>query len=386
MGCSVKKSFAKYLFFSLALTLIACNQTRKLDQSETEVASQNFSAHDVNLYPMDKLVCSPFGDNSEPGDLKMGIKAELFYFNSYQPNYTTVKDFFKYANNSHRQIFFNQIFAPTRYFTRGFTSETGEMFKTNEGLPLVESFGLKFRTTLKLSSDQEEGEYEFALIADDGAILKYKNSNNQWVELVNNDGVHAARMGCSSNTVNMTRDTELEVELDYFQGPRYAIALVPIWRKANPNNVNKDPSCGLTGRQEFWDRDNNSKPTQGWLELESRGWTVISSKNFHLPHEADFNPCAHGEAPTISNFFVEVIRPGLVLLQWETDIEATSQVRIVDDSGLETLTVSDNVLTKLHQVILSNQPVNKTLYLQAVSISNSYGKSLSPVASIRMEE
>ncbi len=65
---------------------------------------------------------------------------------------------------------------------------------------------------------EREGSYRFSLLADDGARLKL---NNKLV--IDNDGVH--RAAAISAGATLTRGVH-EIKVEYFQGPRYTVALV----------------------------------------------------------------------------------------------------------------------------------------------------------------
>ena len=93
------------------------------------------------------------------------------------------------------------------------------------------------------------GTYRFSLMADDGARLKL---NGKLV--VDNDGVHQAQALSASAT--LSRGVH-ELELDYFQGPRFAVALVlavappaGAWRIFDMEDFKppKDPEQWVKGR------------------------------------------------------------------------------------------------------------------------------------------
>ena len=65
---------------------------------------------------------------------------------------------------------------------------------------------------------EKEGQYRFSLLADDGARLEV---NNKLV--IDNDGVHSAFAISAGAT--LSRGVH-EIKVEYFQGPRYTVALV----------------------------------------------------------------------------------------------------------------------------------------------------------------
>ena len=72
--------------------------------------------------------------------------------------------------------------------------------------------------------------YEFFLKSDDGSRLTI---NGQ--QVIDNDGEHGAR---EKNGKITLKKGEHKVELDYFQGPRYRIALQLFWK--TPSNTRKE--------------------------------------------------------------------------------------------------------------------------------------------------
>lgn len=99
-----------------------------------------------------------------------------------------------------------------------------EGFPTPEMQSVVEDFAIRFRGELAIDTP---GLYIFGLYADDGAKLYIDGTL-----VVDNDGIHAAK----GETGSITLSTGVHpVEIHYFQGPRYAIALQ--WYYAPPKGA-----------------------------------------------------------------------------------------------------------------------------------------------------
>lgn len=75
--------------------------------------------------------------------------------------------------------------------------------------------------TSEIDSDPE-GDYQIALLADDGAVLQASDTGAGFTTLIDNDGTHPTKMACASRTVHMSRDSRIPIKLDYYQGPRYS--------------------------------------------------------------------------------------------------------------------------------------------------------------------
>ena len=107
------------------------------------------------------------------------------------------------------------ITANLNVFPRDYT----EGFPTPKMQSVVENFAIRFRGKLVIKTP---GKYTFTLNADDGAKL-YIDRNL----VVNNDGIHSpmSRRGSRTLTAGMHN-----IEIHYFQGPRYHIALQWFYR------------------------------------------------------------------------------------------------------------------------------------------------------------
>lgn len=332
------------------------------------------STFDTNLYPLNKVVCDPF-DPGTPGP-NDGMIATLYYRGTGQERWYTVNEYIEKGKKSQQHLFFSKLDVPTRLFSMGFPSETGESIKNDEQNVLNEYFALSVSSILKLAPADAEGEYELALLSDDGAVMQIRDENGVYQNVVNNDGDHPSRLGCGQR-VQMTHDTELVVRLNYYQGPRYHISLIPMWRKVD-SSTSAEPRCGHTGNNLFFDYNNNSQPQPAYNELLARGWKPISADNWNMPGFALFNPCTEGTIPVISQLTNVANLEGSVRFQWTTNIPASSQVLYKNlRTGEELLTIADNRLRPVHNVSIINLVQGDTYEFRAISISADYGKAIS---------
>ncbi|WP_413288265.1 hypothetical protein [Bdellovibrio sp. HCB337] len=361
----------------LTIMTAACTTQFQPSENVTAVATSEAVMNapvDLNLHPLNKTVCDPFNDNSTQV-MSQGVMGTLFYKTAAMPRMYSAIDFTTLTQKSDKTLFFADMNVPTRPFSDGFSTQTTGVLADDTGSKLIEYFGIKFETTLQLSDADEEGDYELALLSDDGTRLKIKDPmTDTWREIINNDGDHSTRMGCATETIRMTRRTQIPLEVIYYQGPRLHIANVLIWRKAS--QAGKDIQCGTAGNKYFFDPDNGSTPLQVYNEMQSRGWKPVAPANFWLDNT--YNPCAQGTKPLISNFRVTEIIATDVFLAWTTDIPASSQVRLINQAtGEEILTSSDNLLRTTHSIHVSGLQPNTTYKAQAASISQDLGNSLS---------
>jgi len=105
-------------------------------------------------------------------------------------------------------IYTNTLDIPQRSFTDGFPGITDRF----------EWFAIKYTGTFDIN---KEGEYAFRLVSDDGSRLIIDNN-----KIIDNDGQHS--VSSASGKAYLTRGSH-SIEVDYFQGPRYDIALQLYW-------------------------------------------------------------------------------------------------------------------------------------------------------------
>jgi len=368
------------MVITFAETLTGCtNFFRSGEDVGAEITSQGFmsSKVDLNLHPMNKNICDPLGGQNTTQVMTQGVQGTLFYRTSSMPIFNKVQDYIDLAQKSDKTLFFADMNVPTRLFSEGFSTQTTGVLMDDSGNKLIEYFGIKFETNLQLTETDQDGDYELALLSDDGTRLQFQDPvDNTWKEIINNDGDHPTRMGCATRTIHMDHRTNLPIQTIYYQGPRYHIANILMWRKASV--AGQDPACGTSGNTYFFDPDNNSVPLKPYNDLLARGWAPVAPGNFWLNNTASYNPCVQGTPPVISNFNISESFGTDVILSWTTNIPASTQVRLVNQTtGEETLTASDNMLGTDHQVHLSGLKHGDTYNAQAVSISQDLGNAIS---------
>lgn len=368
------------VMMTVALSLTACGDLfqKESEDLQAEASSPALMASkvDLNLHPLNKTVCDPFNDNSTQV-MTQGVQGSLYYRTSSMPIMKKAEDYINFTKKSDKTLFFADMNVPTRLFSAGFQTQTTGVLVDDANNKLIEYFGIKFESTLQLSENDEEGDYELALLSDDGTRLKIKDPRTDtWREIIDNDGDHPTRMGCASEVIRMTRRTQIPIEAIYYQGPRYHIANILMWRKASV--AGKDAACGQSGNNLFFNPDKGSEPLKAYKDLLARGWKPVAAENFWLNNT--YNPCTEGTKPVITGFRTTEVALTDVFLNWTTDIPASTQVRVINQStGEEILTAADNFLRTDHVVRVSGLKPNTTYSAQAVSISQDLGHSLSAV-------
>lgn len=252
-----------------------------------------------------EIVCDPFSSNPDRVGTprigpRQGLVGTLRYLEKgLRPDgsymYTKVDDYLKFGKDSNLTLFFDRLNVPTRPWDRGFTNRDGEVFKnplTKEAL--YEYFALEIKSQLKLGAKDMAGDYQLALLSDDGAALEVKDANSPdgYRNFIDNDGVHPTRMGCSFTSVHLEKNTAIPFKLKYYQGPRYHISLVLMWRPVPKNGDKNESLCGQEGNDLFYDSSTNpATPQKAYRDLEARGWRPLEADNFLLQADSYSNPC-----------------------------------------------------------------------------------------------
>ncbi len=359
-----------FILFTFILILVSCSDSA----FETSLSADGtiFNIVDDKIFDikLDNLVCDPF----QKGDVSSthGLKASLY---SVQPDQTDVVDgFFKIGVRSEQEIYFSNLNVPTRSFDLGFPTVTGDVLKKDNGESIFEWFGLKIESELKLGADDEEGWYELAILSDDGSRI-YVNDEL----VVDNDGAHETKLACGTQKFYMNRNTKLPVRIEYFQGPRYHISLIPLMRRVT-SETQDETACGDFGNDLFFDSENDSAAQPAYHELIGRGWKTMTPQNWGIPgaDSGNFNPCAEGEVVIMSALNVDVSQSDQIKVTWRTDKPATSQVVFKNRRTGKKFTVSGGrVLSQDHEVILPISTRRDVFDVTAISITKDLGKVVS---------
>lgn len=185
------------------------------------------------------------------------------------------------------KLYFSDVNVPTRAFDKGFPRLGGGLIKDDQDHTLVEYFRIDLDGFIELGSAMPEGDYELAILADDGAQLELGRERTVYAS--NPSHTETKLMCGGGQTVRLRHNETLPLNLSYFQGPRYHIALMLLWRQATGE---AEPLCGQKGNNLWFDSTKTpSKPQAAFRALESRGWSVVPATAFRLPDDEILNPC-----------------------------------------------------------------------------------------------
>lgn len=320
----------------------------------------------------ERTVCDPFKTNS-PQARDRGLVGNLLFLSDDQPRYSNIADFMNNAHVAEVNIYLDRLFMPTRPFDRGFYTQSGTLVTNANGNTLYEYFGMHLEAQLQLSTNEPAGYYQLATLADDGALLKIPDGAGGFKTIVNNDGTHSTKMACATEPVWLDHNTKIPMILQYYQGPRYHISLVTMWRPwpdgvSNTNAV-VDPYCGRSGNSLFF--DSTKDPVEAktpFYELLSRDWKVLENANYNFPDQ-EVNPCVPTEEPlAILSFTLSDVLRDRVTLNWTTNIPSTSQGWSKNVStSVSGTTALNSTLVQTHSVTITGLAPNTLYSVKALS-------------------
>ncbi len=331
--------------------------------------SQTSTVGSFNFKDAENTVCDPLTNNSATSPAN-GLLAKLYLkSDAMDPKNKSVIEYYNHGLAMDKKIYFADVNVPTQPFTKGFSTISGDSLVDAQGNKVIENFALEYTSVLQLADGQAEGDYEIASLADDGSRLFVKE-NNIWNELINNDGEHSTRMGCPFRTISLKKDSKIPIKLLYYQGPRYHIANVLIWKKHSHAQTWKEPSrhslCGYAGNNYFYN-STTSKKSIGMTFLEFTGWKVIGANNFKMPEQTS-NPCTV-DPLTLTKFAVASMSGTSATLTWETNAASSSQLSITNAyTGEQMSTDLDSTLVTSHTAKLDGLVSGMYYQVQAISV------------------
>ena len=305
----------------------------------------------------ERTICDPFNTNS-PQAQNRGLVGTLFYLTDAMPRYTNVADYIANGVVVPSTIYLDRVFIPTRAFDLGFTTQSGNLIVNDQGLPMYEYFALRMESQLQLGVNDPAGYYQLGMLADDGAIITIKDAQGVDQVIVNDDGTHSTTMAEASQSIYLDHTTKIPIVIEYYQGPRYHIALTVMWRPWPDGVTNTviDPLNGQSGNSLFFDSTQvPSTPQTAFLDLLSRDWRVLQNENYAFPAQAS-NPCASTVEDTlvISAFSIVQVTRNQATLSWTTNIAATSAIELTDNgAGSVSQVGSDPAMVTSHSVTIT---------------------------------
>ncbi len=308
-----------------------------------------------------------------------GLAGNLYYLTDSMPRYTHVADYITKGVQAPVTLYLNRLYTPTRPFDEGFITNSGSLVQTAAGNSLYEYFALHLESTLQLRESDTDGFYQLALLSDDGSIMQLNQTGEGYTNFINDDGTHATQLACASSAIYMNHFTKIPMKLDYYQGPRYHIALNLIWRQVASSTSNlTDPLCGQSGNSLFWDPTTTPSTPLAFNDLNFRGWNILNTENFKLPASASINPCGQTTPVTITNLNIANVTQTGATITWDSNVNANSIVTYSAYPYTVFQTSADPTLTKSHSVTLSGLTAFTLYDITVTSQADSANQATSP--------
>lgn len=371
---------------AMALNLSGCLTEGVGSEAGTGVVAGPDDVPGPPLTSPENTICDPFNAGTSLRD--RGLIGNLVYLTDDMPRYSSAQD---YVNNGvpvQSTLYFDKLFIPTRKFDLGFYTQTGQLILNFKDEPLYEYFGLHLESELMLAPGEAPGWYQFAILSDDGATMGVRDSEGIVDPIVNNDGVHPTRMGCSMKSVYIGANDKIPVSINYYQGPRYHISMIlmmrPLPEGVDPMDAASDVECGRSGNSRYFDYNQvPSVATATYYDLLTRGWKPLENQNYHFPEEAS-NPCAAEDPLVISNLVIESATRTSVIVAWDTSEPATSKVSVKNvATGIVFETPEDPTMVLHHTVDVTGLLPNTLYAVRGVSAVSTVKSSISDERAFR---
>jgi hypothetical protein len=361
------------IFAGLFLTI---NLTGCLDSGSGSEAGTDVVANPSNTLPPlttpERTVCDPFNAGVSARD--RGLVGNLLYLTDDLPRYTDVQSYIDNGTPIQSTLYFDQLFVPTRAFDLGFYTQDGTLITNINNEPIYEYFGLRLESQLTLADNEAPGWYQLSTLADDGAIIYLKNPDGSLTKLVNDDGTHSTKMACASNAIYLDHTSKIPIVVQYYQGPRYHISLVVMWRLLaegeDPAAPAVDSQCGKAGNSMYFDSTKvPSEPTATYYDLLTRGWKPLTNENYYFPEQAS-NPCATEDPLLITSFAINSTTRTSVTISWNSSLAATTKAEVKNvTTGAIISTLEDMNLTTNHTVTIPGLTASTLYSVKGISTS-----------------
>ena len=189
---------------------------------------------------------------------------------------------------------------PNMYFSTGFTDSSGHSLTDASGQLLIQYFAFRAKSDF-VSGKWAPGDYQIAILSDDGSQLTMTGGQANGSDLlINNDGAHSLRMGCTQSVLHISANSQIPLTFDYFQGPPITIGFLMLYRPVAVAGTMQEPLCGQGGSGDsyfFLDHTSQNQPISPplaqapYLQLVgafnatsgSGGWQVVEAEHFILP-------------------------------------------------------------------------------------------------------
>lgn len=345
--------------------------------------------YSMSVFSSKNYVCEPFSkEKTQATNGLNGLKGFLAYVT---PKNSTERDFAwnlsakAYWTNTSSLIskntsplFFERVSVLPIAFDQGFSVGNNEYLVNGNGAKLIEWFSVKYETSLTLAPGDKAGFYKLASISDDGVVIE-AYQNGQWVEILNNDGIHAPTFKCQNQLIHLEENSNVKLRIYFYQGPKVRIANVLMFKfvgaTADPNYPVS--GCSYDGSGNTF-TDPGSGPSQGTAEYEdllSKGWSIIPNKNFLLP-DGEVNPCSLNSLTIVNStepeFKIEgkkFIQGNSLIFKFLTSLDSDHIVKLYDDSGNSPILLNNSAIGSS---ILENGKHIHSIQLDGLDSSKKY--------------
>jgi hypothetical protein len=233
------------------------------------------------------IVCDPLSPGNQT-DATLGIETSLYYIENYVVGgaypVTTCDAFLTQGVKANVDVFLSDLNTPPENFSAGFQTSAGNFVEKADGSVLDEWFSLQGTSQIQLGTADRDGYYQFATISDDGVTFKLQNPDGTWNTLIDHQYPHSAMLDCAAAPVYLVKGQKIPMQFQYYQGPRYRIAMMLLWREVDQSMLPATADCGnAVGDDYFFNGTvSPSVPLVPYTNLLAEGWKPLTNQNFLL--------------------------------------------------------------------------------------------------------
>jgi hypothetical protein len=237
---------------SLLVVFQNCSEVSFSNLDEQQLQSSSFAVVEPNVVNVPEVidepevVCNPLAsqnecDNYVPGQ---GLIGNLYYLEGSQASLfggslsnADLDDYRVFGTKLPEQILMTSVNVTPRSWDSGFYLSEGNQVKTLNGEALFEFFHIDLSGSISLPT----GDYQLATVSDDGVRLTLDGQ-----VYISNPDTHGVQWDCSSKITFSANAPAKDIRLEYFQGPRYKIALQLLVRPWSQSNLSCNSSGGFS--------------------------------------------------------------------------------------------------------------------------------------------
>ena len=177
--------------------------------------------------------------------------------------------------------FFNDFAVGTRDSSTGYPDYQGKLLADVDGVKLEDYFMLTTVDTSYVMGDSPSGDYQFAILSDDDAILEFGDESGSAFKRIVSVDQGPPKLYCAGESVSLVKGKKYPIRVKYRQGQKSGIAMVMLWRKVS-GSVADPVNCPAAAKYDdgtYFYKDGKMTDTFR-NNLNGAGWKVVGPEHY----------------------------------------------------------------------------------------------------------